>query len=155
MENNDKISVIFVCTGNSCRSQMAEGFMRYWAGDRVRVESAGSHPASDVARLAIQVMAEVGIDISTHATNSFDDYIDEEFDWVITLCDHAKDFCPVFAGKKGEAKRLHWSIPDPMTSSNDPVLNLKAYRDARDDIARRIVKWIDENLGMKVRYDPD
>jgi arsenate reductase (thioredoxin) len=155
MENNEKISVIFVCTGNSCRSQMAEGFMRHWAGDRIRVVSAGSQPATEVARLAVQVMAEVGIDISDHVTNSFDDFIEEDFDWVITLCDHAKDFCPIFTGKKGEAKRLHWSIPDPMYASNNPALKLKAYRDARDDIAQRIVKWLDENLGMKVRYDPN
>lgn len=155
MEQNEKISVIFVCTGNSCRSQMAEGFMHHWADDRVRVVSAGSNPAPEVARLAVQVMQEVGIDISMHETNSFDDYIDEEFDWVITLCDHARDFCPVFKSKSGTARTLHWSIPDPIHASNEPALKLKAYRDARDDIAGRIVGWLDENLGIKVTYTPE
>ena len=126
--------------------------MHHWAGDRVRVVSAGSHPTEVVARFSVQVMHEIGIDISAHTTSGFDEYIDREFDWVITLCDHARDFCPVFKGKNGDSKHLHWSIPDPMHASNDPALELKAYRDARDDIAGRIVKWLEENLGMKVVY---
>lgn len=155
MNQLEKTSVIFVCTGNSCRSQIAEGLMRHWAGEKVRVASAGSHPAPEVARLAVQVMHEIGIDISIHSTDGFDKYIEQEFDWVITLCDHARDFCPIFKCKKGDSEHLHWSIPDPLHASNDPALELKAYRDARDDIAHRIVKWLDENMGLKVVYNPE
>lgn len=150
-----KIPVIFICTGNSCRSQMAEGYLRHWTDDRIEARSAGSHPASGVARLAIQVMDEVGIDISRQKPNSFDDYINDNFDWVITLCDYARDFCPVFKSATGEAKRLHWSIPDPISASNDPEKELRAYRDARDEITSRIRVWLDEQLGIKINTDPE
>lgn len=150
-----KIRVIFVCTGNSCRSQMAEGFLGHWTDDKIEVRSAGSHPASGVARLAIQVMDEVDIDISSQKPNSFNDFINDKFDWVITLCDYARDFCPVFKSVTGEAKHLHWSIPDPISASNDPEKELQAYRDARDEIAGRIRVWLDEQLGVKVNTDPD
>lgn len=150
-----KIPVIFVCTGNSCRSQMAEGFLRHWTDAKIEARSAGSHPASGVARLAIQVMDEVGIDISRQVTNSFDNYINENFDWVITLCDYARDFCPVFKSVTGEAKRLHWSISDPMSAFNYPEKELSAYRDARDEIGGRIMVWLDEQFGIKVNIDPE
>ncbi len=134
---------------------MAEGFMRHWAGDRVNVKSAGSHPADDVSRMAIQVMHEVGIDISGHSTKSIDSLKDEKFDWVITLCDFARDFCPAFQSDKGPAQTLHWSIHDPITASNEPALKLQAYRDARDEIARRISAWLEKEMGIRVIYDPE
>jgi len=134
---------------------MAEGFVREWAGDRIEVVSAGSHPAPDVSRLAAQVMHEVGIDITGHETNSIEEFAGEKFDWVITLCDFARDFCPVFASEDGEAKRLHWSIRDPISATNDPARELEVYRETRDEIARRIAKWLDEEFGIRVVYDPE
>jgi arsenate reductase len=132
---------------------MAEGFIKSWTGGKIRVASAGSHPAESVARLAMQVMAEVDIDISGQMPEPFDKYLDRPFDWVITLCDHARDFCPVFNGTAGPSKTLHWSIPDPHHASNDPVVELEAYRSARDDIANRLVIWLNEEFGIKVTYD--
>ncbi len=155
MNDREISSVIFVCTGNSCRSQMAEGFIKVWTGGKIRVASAGSHPAESVARLAMQVMNEVGIDISAQMPEPFDNYIDRPFDWVITLCDHARDFCPVFNSSAGPSKRFHWSIPDPYNASNDPEVELEAYRSARDDIANRLVNWLEEQFGIKVTYDTE
>ncbi len=150
MSDNDKIKVLFVCTGNSCRSQMAEGFLRKWAGDRIEVKSAGSHPADDVSRLSTEVMHQVGIDISGHYPKGFDTVKDELFDWVITLCDFARDFYPVFRSREGTAKTLHWSIEDPMTASNDPAIALAAYRETRDKLAKHIKEWLAEEIGMEV-----
>ncbi len=153
MNKDNRIAVIFVCTGNSCRSQMAEGFLRHWAGDRVRVKSAGSHPTFDVSRATVEVMREIGIDISRGYPKSFEDIGEEKFDFAITLCDYARDFCPVFHSEDGESKRLHWSVEDPYMASSDPVKELEIYRAARDEIADRIIKWMDEELGIKVVYD--
>ena len=150
MDENQKITVLFVCTGNSCRSQMAEAMVRVWAGDRVDVMSAGSHPAREIAPTTTIVMNEIGIDVSNQVTKGFDAVQDKKWDYVITLCDHARDFCPVFRSKAGISKTLHWSIPDPITASNDPVKSLEAYRSARDDIAARIKEWLKEELGIRV-----
>ena len=144
---NDKVTVIFVCTGNTCRSQMAEGLMREFGRGKVEVHSAGSHPEEIVAPYAIKDMAEIGIDISKQKPKGFDAVKDIHFDWVITRCDHARDFCPVFVSKAGESERVHWSIPDPVNASNDPVESIKGYRSARDDIAGRIKDWLQENQG--------
>lgn len=138
------VSVLFVCTGNSCRSQMAEGLLRHLGGDRVRVMSAGSHPADAVAPCAVQVMKEIGIDISHHYPKSLQSLLGEKFDWVITLCDSAKQSCPVFPGGGGQAKRLHWSIQDPHGSSTDEETLLRNYRKARDDIEQRIRAWLEK-----------
>jgi len=144
MGEERKPRVIFVCTGNSCRSQMAEGFLREWAGDRLEARSAGSHPSGKVAELAIDVMSEVGIDISGHYTKSLDSVKDEQFDWVITVCDKAKDFCPVFHGADGLARVVHWSVEDPYGGG------IEEYRVARDDLAKRIRKWLRDEFGIIV-----
>jgi arsenate reductase (thioredoxin) len=118
--------------------------MRHLAGDAVDVMSAGSHPSDKVNPLAIEVMHERGIDISSHRTKSLLSVKDMSFDWVITLCDYAKDACPVFYGKDGKAKMLHWSIKDPIYASGSEDDRLKVYRTVRDEIEERIKKWLQE-----------
>src|ERR1041385_7696158 len=105
----DKKRVLILCTGNSARSQMAEGILRDLAGDRFDVESAGIEP-SHVRPEAIEAMREIGIDISSHRSKSVDEFVDQQFDYIITVCDNAKETCPVFPGN---AKRIHWSFDDP------------------------------------------
>jgi arsenate reductase len=135
----EKTRVLFLCTGNSARSQMAEGLLRDLAGDRFEVFSAGTI-ASFVRPQAIAVMNEIGIDISGHRSKSADQFLDDEFDYVITVCDHANQRCPVFAGP---AKRLHWSIDDPVISGSENE-QLAAFRRARDDLYQRIREFIEE-----------
>ena len=101
--------VLFLCTGNSCRSHMAEGFLRHMAGDKFTVFSAGVKPTK-VNPYAIKVMAEAGIDISSHRSKSVDGFLKKEFDYVITVCNHAKQVCPIFPG---QYKKFHWDIEDP------------------------------------------
>lgn len=137
-----KISVLFVCTGNSCRSQMAEGLLRSRLGDKVKVMSAGSYPASRVNPNAVTVMNEIGIDISSHCPKSLSDVANEHFDWVITLCDSAKQVCPIFHSRSGTAKHLHWSIPDPFETDEESDKLLETYRDVRDEIEVRIDAWL-------------
>src|SRR2546430_1739354 len=105
----EKKRVLILCTGNSARSQMAEGFFRLETGESCEVVSAGTKP-SQVRPEAIAVMNEIGIDISGHRSKSVDKFIGQEFDYVITVCDHAKELCPVFPGR---TKHLHWSFGDP------------------------------------------
>jgi len=135
----EKTRVLFLCTGNSARSQMAEGLLRDLAGGRFEVVSAGTI-ASFVRPQAIAVMNEIGIDISAHRSKSADEFLDNEFDYVITVCDHANQRCPVFAGP---AKRLHWSIDDPVISGSENE-QLAAFRRARDDLYQRIREFIEE-----------
>ena len=135
----EKTRVLFLCTGNSARSQMAEGLLRNLASDRFEVLSAGTI-ASFVRPQAIAVMNEIGIDISGHRSKSADEFPDDEFDYVITVCDHANQRCPVFTGP---AKRLHWSIDDPVISGSESE-QLSAFRRARDELEARIRKFIPE-----------
>ena len=135
----EKTRVLFLCTSNSARSQMAEDLLRDLAGDRFEVFSAGTI-ASFVRPQAIAVMNEIGIDISDHRSKSADEFLDDEFDYVITVCDHANRRCPVFAGP---AKRLHWSIDDPVISGSENE-QLAAFRRARDDLYQRIREFIEE-----------
>ena len=125
--------VLFLCTGNSARSQMAEGLLRSLAGDRFEVFSAGTI-ASLVRPQAVAAMNELGIDISQHRSKSLDEFIDEEFDYVITVCDHANQRCPVFPGS---VKRIHWSIDDPVGMGSEAA-QLEAFRRARDELLERI-----------------
>jgi arsenate reductase (thioredoxin) len=138
----EKKRVLFLCTGNSARSQMAEGLLRHEADDRFEVFSAGTI-ASFVRPQAISVMSEIGIDISGQRSKSLDEFLTESFDYVITVCDHANQRCPVFPGM---ARRIHWSIDDPVTSGPGPE-ELAAFRQARDELRQRIRKLIDENKG--------
>ncbi len=117
-----KTRVLILCTGNSCRSQMAEGILRHYGGEKFEVESAGSEP-SKVNPLAIQVMGEIGIDISQHRSKHVKEFIGKNFDYIITVCDKANNVCPVFPGP---SQRLHWSFPDPKA--------LQEFRNVRDQI---------------------
>ena len=132
--------VLILCTGNSARSQMAEGWLRHLAGDRFDVYSAGTKP-SVVNPRAIAAMAEVGIDISHHRSKSLTEYLDHSFDSVITVCDQAAEACPIFPGP---AKRLHWSFPDPAAATGSEEERMHAFRTVRDDIAAHLREWIAE-----------
>ncbi|GHO84097.1 arsenate reductase ArsC [Dictyobacter formicarum] len=136
-----KQRVLILCTGNSARSQMAEGWLRQLAGEQMDVESAGTAP-SQVNPLAIQVMAERAIDISHHRSKHLNEFLAQSFDYVITVCDQAAEQCPVFPGK---AIRIHWSIPDPAAAQGTHEERLAAFRQVRDDLERQLRSWV-ENL---------
>jgi len=129
-----KKKVLFLCTGNSARSQIAEGLMKSMGGEQMEVKSAGILP-SHVHPLAIRVMDEVGIDISKQTSKSQDQFLKEEFDYIITLCDHAAMACPNFPG---QGKRLHWSIEDPAMAIGTMDERVAVFRRARDEIRTRI-----------------
>ena len=136
----DKQRVLFLCTHNSARSQMAEGFLRSLAGDRYDVGSAGTE-ATRVHTLAIKVMAEAGVDIGDHTSKTVDRLIDQQWDYVITVCDAANEACPVFPRK---TSRLHWSFPDPSQASGAEAQRLQTFRAVRDAIRDRLHRWISE-----------
>jgi len=129
-----KQRVLFLCTHNSARSQMAEGLLRHFAGDRFEVFSAGTE-ATRVRPLAIQVMAELGIDISGQHSKTLDRYVNEPFAEVITVCDTAAEVCPVFPGA---VHRRHWSFADPSKATGSEAEQLAVYRRVRDEIRSRI-----------------
>jgi arsenate reductase len=128
--------VLFLCTHNSARSQMAEGLLRALAGERFEVFSAGTE-ATHVRPLAIRAMAEIGIDISGQHSKTLERYVDQPFDAVITVCDQANETCPVFFGAR---QRLHWSFPDPSTATGSQEQQLEVYRQVRDAIRERIAR---------------
>jgi len=130
-----KKRVLFFCTGNSCRSQMAEGLLRHLAGNRFEVFSAGIAP-SVVNPYAIKVMAEIGIDISQHRSKSIGEFRGGSFDYVITVCDNARESCPFFPAAK---KQLHWGFPDPANADGTPEQILAVYRTVRDSIKEKII----------------
>jgi arsenate reductase len=133
-ELTSKQRVLFLCTHNSARSQMAEGLLRDLGGDHFEVSSAGTE-ATHVRPLAIRVMAELDIDISGQESKTLDRYLDQPFDAVITVCDQANEACPVFFGAR---QRLHWSFPDPSKAQGTEAQQLAVYRDVRDAIRERI-----------------
>jgi arsenate reductase (thioredoxin) len=130
----DRRRVLFLCTHNSARSQMAEGFLRSMAGDSFEVFSAGTE-ATRVRPEAISVMAEIGVDISTQDSETLDRYLGETLDLVVTVCDDANEACPVFPGAR---ERLHWSFPDPSKAAGGYEERLRAFREVRDEIRARI-----------------
>jgi arsenate reductase len=132
-----KERVLILCTGNSARSQMAEGLLRYHAGDQYDVFSAGTRPGQ-VRPEAITVMRELGIDISGHRSKSVDEFAGRPFDYVITVCDNARESCPVFPGK---ARRIHWSFEDPAAVQGSEDERLRAFRRIRDQIRARIADF--------------
>ena len=129
-----KRRVLFICTHNSARSQMAEGLLRHLGNDRFEVYSAGTE-ATFVRPLAINAMAELGIDISHQQSKTLDRYLDEPFDEVITVCDTAAEACPVFPGA---TRRRHWSFEDPSKATGSEAEQLILYRQVRDQILSRI-----------------
>ena len=134
----DPKRVLILCTGNSARSQMAEGLLRQQGGDQFEVFSAGMEP-SRVNPLAIEAMREIGIDISDHRSKSVDVFIGQEYDYVITVCDKAKESCPIFPGK---AQRIHWSIDDPAAAEGDEAIRLAIFRRLRDEIRERLRSFL-------------
>lgn len=136
----DKRRVLILCTGNSARSQMAEGLLRQMGGERFEAFSAGVEP-SFVRPQAIQVMQEIGVDISSHRSKSVDEFVDQRIDYVITVCDHANQRCPIFPA---QVKRIHWSIDDPVTPGSETE-HLQAFRRARDELKQRLQIFIAEH----------
>jgi arsenate reductase len=128
------VRVLILCAGNSARSQMAEALLREMGGDRFEVASAGVAP-SFVRPEAIAVMREVDIDISGHKSKSADEFTNQEFDYVITVCDNANEQCPVFPGN---TRRIHWSFDDPATVKGDEEQRLAVFRRVRDEIRQRL-----------------
>ena len=133
-EVEDRARVLFLCTHNSARSQMAEGLLRHLAGSGFEVHSAGTE-ATLVRPLAIRAMEELGIDISGQESKTLDRYLEEPFDYVITVCDDANEACPFFPGARN---RLHWSFEDPSRAGGSEEERLALFRRVRDEIRERI-----------------
>jgi len=139
-----KKRVLFLCTGNAARSQMAEGLAREFHGDVLDVVSAGSRPAGWVHPLAIKALQEIGIDASGQTSKSAREFLDQPFDAVVTVCDSAAQDCPVWSG----AKRLeHWPIVDPSFGDDDPETRFQRFVETRDELERRIDELV-ESLGV-------
>lgn len=130
----EKQRILFLCTHNSARSQMAEGLLRHLAGDRFEAHSAGTE-GTHVHPLAVRAMAEIGIDISHQESKTVDRYLNQPFDAVITVCDQANEACPVFLGA---LRRLHWSFPDPSLATGTDEERLTVFRRVRDAIREQI-----------------
>lgn len=137
MDSNKK-TVLFVCTHNAARSQMAEALLNAFHGDHYEACSAGTEP-TEVHPLAHRVMSEIEIDLSHHRSKSIDDFEGRDFDWVITLCDHAFETCPVFPGGY---KRVHKGFTDPAAAQGSEGERLEAFRAVRDDIKEWIAATI-------------
>ncbi len=135
--------VLFLCTGNSCRSQMAEGFLRHLAGGRFEAASAGSAPVP-VNPMAIAVMAEDGIDISGQRSKGVDEFVACDLAWLITVCDRAARKCPTFPGT---VQRLAWDLPDPAHVAGPEHVRLTAFRDVRDTIRTLVEKFSSDLTG--------
>jgi len=140
--SKEKLKVLFLCTGNSCRSQMAEGLVNHDLGDRVQAFSAGLIP-SRVHAKAIQVMKEIGIDISHHRSKHFKEFEGQSFDYAITLCDEAREACPVFPGA---TQQHHFGFMDPVIVSGSEDQILAVFRKVRVEIRRKVIPWLKEGL---------
>ena len=140
--------VLFLCTGNSCRSQMAEGWLRHYAGDRAEAFSAGTKPAG-LNPMAVAVMSESGIDISGQRSKHLDELAKEDFLFVITVCDAAREQCPVFPGA---LYQLHWSLDDPAGATGPEEEKLKVFRRVRDEIAEQVQTFVARE-GFTLRQD--
>ena len=132
--------ILVLCTGNSARSQMGEGLFRAEGGDGFEVFSAGTKPGS-VRPEAIAVMKQIGIDISGHRSKSVDEFSGQSFDYVVTVCDNARDSCPVFPAA---TKRIHWSVEDPAAVEGSEAERLSAFRRIRDQINERVKAFLRE-----------
>ena len=136
---SDRKRVLILCTGNSARSQMAEGLLREMAGDHVEVASAGVSP-TQVRPEAIVAMREIGIDISGYRSKSVDEFVNQNFDYVITVCDNANEQCPVFPG---QVKRIHWSFDDPAAARGEDDARLSVFRRVRDEIRDQLRLFVE------------
>lgn len=144
---NSKPTILILCTGNSCRSHLAEGILRAAAGDILEVQSAGSKPAGYVHPLAIQVMSEIGIDISNHVSKHMNTFLNREVETVITVCGNADQACPVFPG---QVNRYHWGFDDPAHATGTDDEKLAVFRRVRDEIRRAFEAYASERrAGLK------
>jgi len=130
--------ILVLCTGNSCRSQMAEGFLRQLANNRFEIFSAGVK-ATQVNPFAIKVMEEIEIDISSHRSKSVTEFLGQEFDYIITVCDNAKKTCPMFPG---QYEKIHWDIEDPAEAKGSEEEKLHFFRKIRDEIKNRCLNFL-------------
>jgi len=137
---NEPVTILFVCTGNSCRSQMAEGLARFLGRSAVDAYSAGTNPIGIVER-TYKVMEEIGVDISNQTSDPLEMYVGQPFDYVITLCSHAEAICPTWAGS---GERLHWPIADPYSAQGTEEDIIAAYRSARDAIRDELIEFFGE-----------
>ncbi len=126
-------TVLILCTGNSCRSHMAEGILRAAAGDLLNVQSAGSNPAGYVHPLAIKALAEIGIDLSAHLSKHMNEFLDQDVETVITVCGNADQACPMFPG---QMNRYHWGFDDPAHATGSEDEQMAMFRRVRDEIRR-------------------
>jgi arsenate reductase len=140
-----KRGVLFLCTGNSCRSQMAEGLLRHMAGARFEVFSAGTRPAG-LNPDSVRAMQEVGIDIAGHRSKCVDEYAGRDFDFIITVCDSARQSCPVFPSA---AARLHWDLEDPAAARGSDDERMHVFRSVRDEIAGRIREFLEKEASAE------
>jgi arsenate reductase (thioredoxin) len=136
--------VLFICTGNACRSQIAHGLLNDLAGSEFEVFSAGSHP-SQVHPISIAVMEEIGIDISKHTSDYVDNYLKMDINIVITVCDNANDSCPTFPEN---VKRIHWSIDDPFLGWSNDEKDYESFRIAREKIKQKILEFLKSNKAL-------
>ncbi|MGQ9621482.1 MAG: arsenate reductase ArsC [Bacteroidales bacterium] len=137
------MKILILCTGNSCRSQMAQGFLQSF-DDRLEVHSAGTFPGNEVNKRAVKVMAEIGIDISSHFPKSVGRYLNDEWDYVVTVCDDANETCPIFTGKVKH--RLHMGFEDPSFKEGTEEYIMSEFRRVRDLIRDRFKEFYEENL---------
>lgn len=138
-ETTGKTRVLIVCTGNACRSQMAEALWRHLAGSRYEVTSAGTHPAG-VHPLALRAIEELGIDTRAHSSKSVFGLRDRSFDLIVTVCDYAREICPVFPG---HPRVLHWPFLDPILAPGTEAERLEAFRYIRDQIRAKIEEFLE------------
>ena len=136
-----KPKVLFLCTANSCRSQMAEGFLRHHAGDRFEVYSAGAKPGK-LNPSAVEVMKELGIDISGHYSKDVAEFLGQSFHYVVRVCDKVRDLCPVFPGALWY---LDWSLEDPAAAEGSPAQRMNVFRRVRDKIEAQVLEFVAKN----------
>ncbi len=141
--DNTKQKIVFLCTGNSCRSQMAEGFARHLAGDEFEVYSAGLSPAG-LNPLAVEVMSEAGIDISHHSSDSMNRELIKDADIIITLCGDARDSCPMVGEK---TVHFHWPLSDPAKAEGSPEEVKQKFREVRDKIQKKVRELFSRDAG--------
>lgn len=137
------MKILILCTGNSCRSQMAHGFLQSF-NENLYVRSGGTEPAPHINPKAVEVMADLGIDISHHTPHQVDEYLEEEWDYVITVCDHANETCPAFFGKVKH--RLHLGFEDPSHTTGTPEFIHSEYIRVRDEIRETFLGFYKNNL---------
>lgn len=135
-----KTKVLFLCTGNSCRSQMAEGFLRDLGGDQFEAHSAGTTP-STLSPMAVEVMREAGIDIAGQWSKNASEYLGAHFAYIVTVCDNAKESCPIFPGP---SRRLHWSFEDPADATGMDEDRRISFRQVRDQISACVKELVDK-----------